>query len=798
MTILPGVLRLNLPLLAVGHADDVAFEIFPWNVSFETGIDLIDTQHQQLVVILNRLAKHFVSGTTSADGIETIIQELADYADYHFRCEEEVWHRHFNGHPMLSAHEQAHHDFFIKIASIRVNQGKLEDFADDLFGYLTRWLAFHILDNDKRMALATLRMDAGEPIEQALLSADEEMTGALAVLIRTVLDMYGELSAATIELMRQKLARQRAEDSLRDTSQQLADQELSLSEERYAVLFDAIPDAVVVVDIPSGRIVDVNGVAETLSGRSTAQLQQMAVFDLHPASERDFHIANLAGLTSAAHTDVAEARFETLVLHADGHLVDVEVSVRGPFRRGETLCLVGVMRDIRERKQHRQALEFVAYNDELTGLLNRNGIKRHIDALLKDRQSSGLVIHADLDNFSRINERYGAEFGDQVLKAFASQLQRDLPADSHMARLGGDEFLLVLQSAPSPDALHAYIVNLMSLLQRPVSIDHAAIQLTVSAGIKYFEKLQQTSAEVLLRQSSHALYLAKIQGASHFHVLDQFQENAERRRHALLMRIEHGLHNREFELFYQPQVDMLQGRVIGAEALLRWHHPQEGLLTPGSFIPATENHRVSAVIDAWVLQQTLQQLALWQTRWPHLKLSCNISAMSIQDVAFSNRLAAMLGDYSQVPPGNLEIELLESSAMADMTIAIATLEHLRTLGVGVAIDDFGTGYSSLSYLKRLPVEWLKLDQGFVADMGNNPDDAAIIQGIIAIGKAFDLSMIAEGVETLEQGALLISMGCQHGQGYAIAKPMPVLQFETWLSQWEPPAVWMNSASRAPL
>ena len=778
------------------NTDVMDFEIFPWNASFATGIALIDRQHQQLVAILNRLAKHFVSGSTSAVGIETIIQELADYADYHFRCEEEVWHRHFNGHPLLSIHEQAHHDFFIKIASIRENRGKPEDFADDLFGYLTRWLASHILDNDKRMALATLRMDEGEPVDQALLAADQEMTGSLALLIRTVLDMYGELSANTIELMRQKLARQRAEDALRGTSQLLADQALSLSEERYAVLFEAIPDAVVVVDIPSGNIVDVNRIAETLSGRSIAQLKQMAVFELHPASERDFHIANLSALTDSARTDIAEARFESLVQHADGHLIDVEVSVRGPFRRGETLCLVGVMRDIRERKKHRQALEFVAYNDELTGLLNRNGIKRHMDALIRNRQSDGLVVHADLDNFSRINERYGVEFGDKVLKAFASQLQAALPADSYLARMGGDEFLLIVESAPVAAELPGFVDSLMTLLQRDVSVDALTVPLTVSAGIKYCEQLHQTNAEVLLRQAAHALYLAKLQGASHYHVLDQFQENAERRRNALLARIEHGLHNREFELFYQPQVDMLRGRVIGAEALIRWHHPQEGLLMPGSFIPATQSHRVSALIDDWVLQQTLQQLALWQLRWPHLKLSCNTSAMSIQDATFSNRLADMLRAFPKVMPGNLEIELLESSAMVDMSVAIATLEHIRRLGVSVAIDDFGTGYSSLSYLKRLPVDWLKLDQGFVADMGNNPDDVAIVQGIIAIGKAFDLSMIAEGVETLEQGALLIAMGCQHGQGYAIAKPMPVLQFETWLSGWQAPEAWKTTASHS--
>lgn len=771
------------------------FEIFPWNASFATGIDLIDTQHKQLVAILNRLARHFVSGSTSDDGIETIIKELADYTDYHFRCEEDIWHRHFEGHPLLDAHERAHHDFFAKIASIRESRGNLEDFADDLFGFLTRWLAFHILDNDKRMALATRRMDDGEPIDQALQETDQEMTGALAVLIRTVLDMYGELSSNTIELMRQKLARQRAEEALQDASRLLAEQALSLSEERYAVLFDAIPDAVAVVDIPSGRILDVNRVMETLSGYSREQLQRMTVLDLHHENEREFHIANLADLTSKAANDVADARFESLVSCADGQQIDVEVSVRGPFRRGESLCVIAVMRDIRDRKKHRQALEYAAYNDELTGLLNRNGIKHYLDTLLRDRQSDALIVHADLDNFTRINERYGAETGDKVLKTFAEQLLSALPADCQMARLGGDEFVLIFENAPAAEALHEFIANLMSTLQRPVSADAGTIPLTVSAGIKFCEKADQTNAEVLLRQAAHALYLAKIQGSAQFHVLDQFQENAERRRNALLTRIEQGLPKQEFELFYQPQLDMLHGRVIGAEGLIRWRHPEEGLLSPGHFIPACENHRVSVLIDDWVLQQTLQQLVLWRERWPDLKLSCNVSAMSIQDPTFSSRLAAMLHEHPQVSPSSLEIELLESSAMADMPTAIATLEQLRKLGVRSAIDDFGTGYSSLSYLKRLPVDWLKLDQSFVADMSKNPDDVAIIQGIIAIGNAFGLFMIAEGVETLEQGTMLIKMGCQNGQGYAIARPMPVLQFEDWLGQWQPPAVWLEAASR---
>ncbi len=772
------------------------FQIFPWNTAFATGIDVIDTQHQQLVSILNRLARHFVLQSTSVDEIEAIIRELADYTDYHFKCEEQIWHRHFEGHPMLSAHEQVHHDFFDKIASIKNSKGSLEDFAQDLFGFLTRWLAFHILDNDKRMALATLRMDGGEPIDQALQATDQEMTGELAQLINTVLAMYGELSSNTIALMREKLARDSVEKALYDERMRLAEQSLISSEERYSMLFEAIPDGVLVCEIPSGQIVEFNQVMEELSGRSREQLIQMQIFDLHPKEDRDFHIANLAKFNIMACNTIANGRFESLLVRSDEQHIDVEISVRGPFLIGESFCLVGVFRDIREGKRHQQALEYVAYNDELTGLFNRQGIKRYMNEKIGTSPHSKLILHADIDNFTHINQSYGNEFGDRVLKAFAKQVKVGLSGAHQMARLGGDEFLLIVDTSPADDPLSELISDLMNRLQRPVSVDGSVIRISVSAGIKYCTATDWTNAEVLLRQLAHGLYLAKIKGAAQFHLLDQFEENSERTRNELLNRIEQGLDNNEFELFYQPQVDMLNGHVIGAEALIRWRHPQKGLLSPVHFIPATTNHRVSALIDDWVLQQSLQQIALWHHRFPGLKISCNISAMSIQDSNFSNRLGAMLNEYPQVSPSSLEIEILESSAMLDMSTAIANLEQLKSLGVCSAIDDFGTGYSALAYLRRLPLSWLKLDQSFIADMCNNVNDHAVIEAIIAMAEAFDLSMIAEGVETLEQGTVLINMGCQYGQGYAIARPMPALQFEDWLKQWQPPAVWLEAASPA--
>ena len=772
--------------------ENASFDIFPWSDNFATGIDLIDEQHQNLVAILNKLARHCMSASSSDEEVAGIIADLADYAVYHFRSEEEIWHRHFEGHPLLAAHEHSHHDFFVKVQSIQASKGNLEDFVDDLLGFLTHWLAFHILDNDKRMALATLHMDKGKDIETALQCAEKEMTGVLSTLVKSVLEMYGKLSASTIELIRQRIARQRAEAELQESNRQLSEQALSLSEERYQILFEAIPDAVIVIDLPDGRIMDVNSVAANLTGYSIAQLRKMNLLDLLHEKDHGIHTRNLARLAAQAEKGAISERFETVAINIQGQEIDVEISAGGPFKRNGETHLVGVFRDIRERKRYQQALEHVAYYDELTGLLNRNGIKRHLDTLIKASESDLLIIHADLDNFTRMNERLGIETADQLLKSFAKHMLAALPANSRIARLGGDEFLLVIDNPPDKATLRSYVPKLMSALQKPVKFGENTVSLTLCLGVKYHEHKYHSNSEEQLRQVAHALYLAKVHGTSQYHILDQAQEDAERSHHLLLAQIEWGLQKQEFELYFQPKVNMLSGAVIGAEALIRWQHPEKGLIGPGEFIPVTENHPIAMHIDQWVMQEAIHHLSLWQERFPHLELSINISAMSIQNPEFSRQLHALLKKHQEVSAQCLQIEMLENSAMQDMCVAIATLKACRELGVSIAIDDFGTGYSSLSYLRRMPIDWLKLDKSFVANMEKDAGDTAIIRGIIGMGESFGISIIAEGVETLEQGAQLIRMGCLHGQGYAISRPLTAQAFEQWLQNWQQPPLWRDA------
>jgi diguanylate cyclase (GGDEF)-like protein/PAS domain S-box-containing protein len=690
---------------------------------------------------------------------------------------------------LLEQHEQAHRNFFLKITDIQQNKDKLEDFADELFGFLTRWLAFHILDSDKRMAMATIKTDAGMDLKSALVLADEEITGSLSLLIRAVLDMYGELSASTIELMKLKIARQRLETSLHQTSEQLAAEKLLASEDRYHVLVNAIPDAVVVAHMPTARIIDVNIAAEKLTGRSAEQLQSMQILELHPPETWEFHRANVAALMN---TKSPNERFETILVTAGGQHVDVEISVHGPLIMHDEPCLVGVYRDITERKKYRSQLEYVAFFDELTGLLNRNGVKRHPDGLQLSPRQDLLFIHADFDDFSSINARYGSEFGDRLLKEFSQQVRLSIPAGTTMARLGGDEFLFVIEQ-PAGIGLHVnFIKEFHATLQRSLRIDDIDIYPSVSAGAKLRTGHENSSAEGLLRQAAHALYLAKISGRSQFHILDQAQEDEERNKHVLLHQISQALTNNEFELFYQHKVNMLTGTVPGVEALIRWRHPEKGLLPPGQFMPITVGSQLSVQIDNWVMMQATHQLRCWQQTLPHIKISVNLCALSIQDPAFPARILSMTRDDKTDLSQQFAIEVLETSAMGDIDTAISNLNQCREAGISVAIDDFGTGYSSLSYLKKLPVDCLKIDQGFVRDMVNSADDVSIIQAFINISQAFELDTIAEGVETVEQGQLLISMGCHYAQGYAISKPMPANAVEPWLSEWKAPNEWRQA------
>ena len=283
-------------------------------------------------------------------------------------------------------------------------------------------------------------------------------------------------------------------------------------------------------------------------------------------------------------------------------------------------------------------------------------------------------------------------------------------------------------------------------------------------------------------------------GKNRFHVFNTELDNLTRARHESLERIQQAFAAHEFVLHYQPKVNIRKGLVVGAEALVRWQHPDKGLLAPADFLPLIENHPLAIELGEWVIDTALNQIEDWHKTGLDIPVSVNIGARHLQQNDFVARLRALLAAHPAIKPGSLEMEVLETSAMEDMARASQIIKDCHEMGVMFALDDFGTGYSSLTYLKRLPVSQIKIDQSFVRDILNDNNDLAIIEGVLALATAFQLQVIAEGVETIKHGELLLQLGCDLGQGYGIAPPMPAADFPDWLATWLPDPTWVDRPS----
>jgi EAL domain-containing protein (putative c-di-GMP-specific phosphodiesterase class I) len=360
-----------------------------------------------------------------------------------------------------------------------------------------------------------------------------------------------------------------------------------------------------------------------------------------------------------------------------------------------------------------------------------------------------------------------------------------------LARIGGDEFVVVMVDLDQAQDCEPLLLRLLKVSSDPVAVDGVTLQVSASIGVTFYPT-DNVDADKLIRHADQAMYLAKQVGKNRYHIFDVAHDEAIKTQQEGVEQIRRALDQREFVLFYQPKVNMKSGEVMGAEALIRWQHPQRGLLPPGSFLPATQDHIISVELGEWVVDTALAQMEQWYEAGLKIPISVNVGALQLQHGDFSARLAELLARHPKVKPNDLELEILETSALIDITQVSNLMKACQKLGVRFALDDFGTGYSSLIYLKRLPAELLKIDQGFVRDMLEDPDDLAIVQGVIGLAKAFRREVIAEGVETIEHGNLLLSLGCELAQGYGIARPMPAGEFPAWMASWRPDAAWRNA------
>lgn len=463
--------------------------------------------------------------------------------------------------------------------------------------------------------------------------------------------------------------------------------------------------------------------------------------------------------------------------------------------QGRAVNYVSLFSDITTAKEHAQYIERIAHFDALTNLPNRVLLADRLHQAMAQAQRRGLktgVAFLDLDGFKGINDRYGHNVGDHLLVALATHMRQALREGDTLARLGGDEFVAVLVDLGETQACVPLLTRLLEAAAQTIVVDGHALQVSASLGVSFFPQADEVDADQLLRQADQAMYQAKLSGKNRYHVFDAEQDRNVRDHHENLDRIRNALDHGEFVLYYQPKVNMRSGAVLGAEALIRWQHPQQGLLSPAAFLPVVEGYPLAVDIGEWVLQQAMLQLAQWAHDGLRWSISVNIGARQLQQPNFVERLQALLDSHPSVYPQQLALEVLETSALEDLAHVSQVISACAALGVEFALDDFGTGYSSLSYLKRLPASLLKIDQSFVRDMLDDPDDLAILDGVIGLATAFRRDVIAEGVESLAHGTLLLQLGCELGQGYGIARPMPATQFPAWAQQWTPDQTWQNA------
>ena len=575
--------------------------------------------------------------------------------------------------------------------------------------------------------------------------------------------------------------------TLVDISERLMrEQRVRASEEKFAKAFHSSPDAITITERDSARYIEVNEGFTRLTGYSPDEVVGRTAFEMDIwafPDERQQLLEQLARNGQVLHLEMHGK-------HRSGEVRLVDVSVQ-PIELDGVPCLLLTARDISELKQAQAQVQHLAYHDALTNLPNRALLMDRLTqqiSLLKRHDLRGALLFLDLDHFKHINDSLGHPVGDSVLRLVTARLEASVRLEDTVARLGGDEFVVLLsglEGKRSEVTRHVRQVadKLRQLLAEPMLLDGHRLQVTPSIGVALIPDHGNTPAD-LLKRADIALYRAKDSGRNAIQLFRTTMQDAASARLRLENDLRLALARGEFELHFQPQVDARDGKVVGAEALLRWQHPQLGPQSPAHFIQVLEESGLIVEVGGWVLAEAChfcsQLLTGGLVDSERFSLCVNISPRQFRQHDFVERVASCLRD-SQLPNAMLKLEITEGIVIQNIDDTVGKMLRLKKHGVSFAMDDFGTGYSSLTYLKRLPVDMLKIDQSFVRDATNDPNDAEIIRAIVAMARSLGLALIAEGVEQQDQLEFLQSQGCHLYQGYLFSKPLPQEAFHDLLS-----------------
>ncbi len=576
-------------------------------------------------------------------------------------------------------------------------------------------------------------------------------------------------------------------------SQDISERQHAEARQRLAAsVFDTAHEGIMITD-PKGIIIEVNPTFTELTGYSHEEA-----------------VGSNADLLKSGHHDAAFYQEMWQTIHEIGHwrgeiwnrkksgeiFVELLTISTVRDRAGEVTQYVAIFSDITVLKEHQQRLEHLAHFDALTQLPNRMLLADRLQLAMAQTQRSQqmlAVFYLDLDGFKPVNDIHGHAAGDRLLIEVAQRLKQCVRAGDTVSRLGGDEFVLLIGSITDIHECDRAASRVLNALAQPFAVNAENVTISASIGVTVYPN-DGADADALLRHADQAMYAAKQGGRNRFHLFDPESDRLARARRDELGRIRDGLVAGEFTLFFQPKVNMREGRVLGAEALIRWQHPERGLLLPAQFLPVIEGSELDVEVGNWVLEQAMRQLEIWREAGHALGVSVNVSGPQLQAASFVDDLTRLLRQHPAVPPHCLEIEILETAALDDIASATEIFSAVRRLGITLALDDFGTGYSSLTYFRRLPADTLKIDQSFVRDMLDDPDDLAIVEGVIGLTRAFNRHVVAEGVETPEHGLILLQLGCDIAQGYGIARPMPGAALADWIHNFVPNELWNSIAS----
>lgn len=547
------------------------------------------------------------------------------------------------------------------------------------------------------------------------------------------------------------------------------------SEDRYRSLVEMSPDFIAVYS--RGKIDYINEAGCKIFGAS--KLEEIVGL---PISRFVPHhiLEQIKGIDLALDDEFNEiVRFEFQTLQLDGKSIEVEMSAMPIFYEGRLAKQV-VGRDISQRKKAEKTIEYMAYYDALTGLPNRNRFRQHLNNVLTEqKEQMQAVLFLDLDRFKIINDTKGHTVGDLILKKVANRLELAVHKNGMVSRQGGDEFIILLEDMDK-NKVTTIAQQIIDEFSTPLKLDNQEFYVTPSIGISIYPT-DGTDVETLIKLADTAMYLAKDLGKNNFQFYSSHLNGLSSRKMELENGLRKAIEQEQLELFYQPQVDLVSGEMIGIEALIRWNHAEKGFIPPSEFIPLAEETGLIVPLGKWILHKACEQNKVWQdSGLAFVPIAVNISVRQLQDERFIDGVKEVLTGVG-LKPQFLELEITES-IMQNIEKSTIILNQLKKLGVKISIDDFGTGYSSLSYLRHLPIDNIKIDKSFVDDIIDHSNQGSIVKTIIDMGHNLNFTVIAEGIETEEQVSFLRENACKIGQGYFYSRPIPAEQVTAFLNK----------------